>query len=75
MTNDKNQDWDNATWEGSRKAQLKQSLKLSPKERFEALETLAETSNWLVNAPRTYHEEGLPVKEPQGNYSQTEGKK
>ncbi len=75
MTKDKKQDWDNATWEGSRKAQLRQSLKLSPKERFEALETLAETSDWLINAPRTYHEEGLSVREPQGKYPRTKNKK
>ena len=58
MTDDKQQDWDNATWEGSRKAQLRKSLKLSPKERFKALETFAETSNWLASATKTSIRDG-----------------
>lgn len=36
--------WDTATWEGSRRAQLRQSLRLSVRERLQALESLAETS-------------------------------
>ncbi|RKZ94856.1 MAG: hypothetical protein DRQ43_06215 [Gammaproteobacteria bacterium] len=40
--------WDNATWDGSRIYQLKCSLKLTPKQRFEALEEFSETCNWLA---------------------------
>ncbi len=41
--------WDNATWEGSRKAQLRRSLALTPRQRFEALETMSKTCSWLSN--------------------------
>ena len=44
------QNWENASWEGSRIAQLKRSLKLTHKQRFDALEELAEVSNWLANS-------------------------
>jgi CRISPR-associated protein Csx17 len=40
--------WDAATWEGSRRAQLHRSLGLSVRERLEALETLAESSERLA---------------------------
>jgi len=43
------QEWGNATWEGSRKAMIKQSLKLSVRERLEALEELCKTSNKLAH--------------------------
>ena len=46
------QNWENATWEGSRKAQLENSLKLTPKQRFEALEDLTELSNWLTDSKK-----------------------
>lgn len=50
------QQWDNATWKGNRRAQLRASLKLTPKQRFEALEEMAETSSWLAGNPhRTDH--------------------
>ncbi|MEE9493215.1 MAG: hypothetical protein V3W04_07550 [Gammaproteobacteria bacterium] len=69
MTTDKQQNWDNATWEGSRKMQLQRSLKLSPEERFNALETLAKTSDWLFNASRKDNEEVLSVKESRTKYT------
>lgn len=69
MMTDKKQHWDNATWEGSRKMQLQRSLKLTPEERFKALETLAKTSDWLFKAAKTYNEETFSVKEPQTKYS------
>ena len=40
-------DWQYGTWDGCRILMLKQSLKLTPKERFEALEETAKTSDWL----------------------------
>jgi len=41
--------WDNATWEGSRRAMIRQSLKLTVRERLQALEELAETSRKLAS--------------------------
>ena len=52
MKTKKQSDWRNASWEGCRIAQLKRSLKLSPKQRFEALQSIAETSEWLANASK-----------------------
>lgn len=46
------QDWENATWEGSRRAQLRASLKLTHKERFEAMQDLQDTSQWLASAKK-----------------------
>jgi hypothetical protein len=37
-----NIDWHKTTWEGSRKAQLKQWLKLSLRERLQTLENMGE---------------------------------
>jgi len=50
---DDERSWKNATWEGSRKCQLKSAQKLSYKERFRALEGMFETSEWLANAKLT----------------------
>lgn len=41
-------DWSGATWEGSRRAQIRRNLRLTVRERLEALEALAETSRRLV---------------------------
>jgi len=49
---DNEQDWSNAGWEGSRKAQLRKSLALTPRERFEALEELAKTAKWLAGGTK-----------------------
>ena len=57
MKNKDDKSWDNATWEGSRKAQLRASLKLTPKQRFEALEELAETAYWFTNAAQAKYAE------------------
>lgn len=40
--------WEAATWEGSRRAQLRRSLRLSIRERLEALDDLARASEALV---------------------------
>lgn len=45
MTNQKS--WDTVTWEGSRRAQIRRNLRLSPRQRLEALEALTETSRVL----------------------------
>jgi O-succinylbenzoate synthase len=43
------QSWNNATWSGSRRAMIKQSLKLSVRERLQALEELCKTSQKLAS--------------------------
>ena len=45
--NDNSIKWENATWDGSRIAQLKNSLKLTPKQRFEALEDFSVVNDWF----------------------------
>lgn len=42
------QSWENATWSGSRRAMIKQSLKLTVRERLLALEELYKTSQALA---------------------------
>ena len=49
MDNKIEQNWDNASWEGSRRAMIRKSLKLTVRERLQALEDLAETSHKLAN--------------------------
>lgn len=44
--------WDAATWEGSRRAQLRRSLRLTVRERLEELEALTETSERLRGIAR-----------------------
>jgi hypothetical protein len=42
--------WEAATWEGSRRAQLRRALTLTVRERLEVLEALAEASGKLGEA-------------------------
>lgn len=49
----RDKDWDAASWEGSRRAQLRDSLRLTVRERLEALETLAETSRHFEQMRKT----------------------
>lgn len=62
-------DWNSTTWEGNRRAQLRASLKLTPKQRFEALEEMAETSRWLAGAGKRHAEKTPAVLEPVADYS------
>jgi len=48
MENKIEQDWGNASWEGSRRAMIKKSLKLTVRERLQALEDMVETSQKLA---------------------------
>lgn len=41
-------DWSAATWEGARRAQIRRALRLTVRERLEALEDLSETSARLA---------------------------
>jgi hypothetical protein len=45
--------WETATWEGSRRAQLRATLALTVRERLQALEELAELAQRLATMPRT----------------------
>ena len=45
-------DWSNATWEGSRRAQLRVALALSVRERLLAMQELGELSEKLAMVPR-----------------------
>lgn len=49
MTSKNEQSWDNATWEGSRRAMIRQSLKLTVRERLQALEELCKTAQKLAS--------------------------
>ncbi len=42
------QSWENATWAGSRRMMIRQSLKLTVRERLQALEELCKTSQKLA---------------------------
>lgn len=57
-----NPDWNNATWQGSRISQIKNSLKLTPQQRFEALDDFYDTSNWLAQATKINHKEPPEAK-------------
>lgn len=59
-------DWRSATWEGSRRAQLRRSLELTPMQRLQALEDLTEVSRWLSDAGER-HRDTAP--EEDGNAS------
>jgi hypothetical protein len=48
--------WETATWEGLRREQLRRSLRLTVRERLQALEAMAETSAWLVEVGRRARE-------------------
>ena len=43
-------DWSNATWEGSRRAQLRAALALTVRERLLAMEALGELSDTIAAA-------------------------
>ena len=44
--------WETATWEGSRRAQLRAALALTVRERLQALEALVELAQRLADMPR-----------------------
>ncbi len=47
MSSKNKQSWENASWLGSRRAMIRQSLKLTVRERIQALEELCKTSQKL----------------------------
>jgi len=46
--------WETATWEGSRRAQLRAALSMTVRERLQALEDLARLAERLAAMPRTH---------------------
>lgn len=49
----KDPEWENGTWEGSRRAQLRAALRLTVRQRLESLESLTETSRHFAQMRRT----------------------
>jgi hypothetical protein len=47
-------DWESATWEGSRRLQLRRALSLTLRERLQAVEDMAEVSTRLQQMRKTY---------------------
>jgi len=53
MASETKTSWNNATWSGSRRAMIQQSLKLTVRERLQALEELCKTSQQLASLKKT----------------------
>lgn len=51
--------WEAATWEGARRVQLRRALRCSVRERLEAMEALAETSEQLLRATQQSRERNI----------------
>lgn len=49
----RNKTWDAASWDGSRRVQLRAALAMTLRERFQALEELTELAQRLATMPRT----------------------
>lgn len=49
--------WQAGTWEGARREQLRRALKLSVRERLQAMEALAETGMRLADSARQNNKE------------------
>lgn len=52
MSQEADTGWETATWEGSRRAQVRSALALTVRERLQALEALAELAQRLADMPR-----------------------
>ncbi len=59
MANEINQDWNNATWLGSRRVMIKRSLKLTVRERLQALEEMNKTSRTLASLKKKPNSKAL----------------
>ena len=53
MTDQPEPSWEAATWEGSRREQLRRALRLTPVERLAAMVALADTARRLAESPKT----------------------
>ena len=65
MSTKPEQNWSNATWIASRRAMIRQSLKLTIRERLQALEDLCETAQPLSR---------MKIRHKQGNHPLSPGK-
>ena len=52
MSAEADKGWETATWDGSRRAQLRSALALTVRQRLEAAEALAELADRLAKMPR-----------------------
>ena len=53
MSKEIKQDWENATWIGSRRAMIRQSLKLTVRKRLLVLEEMSKTSDKLASIKKS----------------------
>lgn len=65
MSDDPDQNWQNASWQGSRLVMLRQSLKRTVRQRLQALEALCETSHTLAGLSKS-----TGISEEAESYSQ-----
>lgn len=61
MREDTKVDWSNATWEGSRRSQLRAALSLTVRERLLAMEALSDLAERLAAMPRRPAESDGPA--------------
>ena len=53
MSKEIKQDWENTTWTGSRRAMIRQSLKLTVRQRLLLLEEMSKTSKKLASIKKS----------------------
>ncbi len=63
MNKQPEQNWNNATWLGSRRIMIKQALKLSVRQRLEALEEINKTSYTLANLRKKTPSDGTATSQ------------
>lgn len=52
MARDTGDPWESATFDGARRAQIRRSMRLSPRRRLEVMIELEQTARYLAAAPR-----------------------
>ncbi|MCG5527195.1 MULTISPECIES: type I-U CRISPR-associated protein Csx17 [Halorhodospira] len=71
MTRNTKDPWESATFEGARRAQIRRSMRLSPRRRLEAMIELEQTAKYLAAVPRASTTEASTsrsVNEPSSGY-------
>ncbi|CAN5298703.1 MAG: hypothetical protein H0W36_01585 [Gemmatimonadetes bacterium] len=58
-------DWWLTTWEGNRRDQLRRARGLTLRERLQAVEEMAEVSNWLLRARERRSSSSNPIDSPE----------
>ncbi len=61
--------WESGTWEGARRAGIREALRLSVRERLQALDSLAETSERLAQIRVAGRRDDVAVEERGGEGS------